>query len=338
MDPRPPDPDSTATDPGFFAAIVGDGRPLLSLVGLSLGGSGLFALFLAATGHFLPHDEQFLGMRAKELCSVDGCKIVHFMIHDRASFGGVLVAIGLVYLWLAEFPLKRGEPWAWWLFLVSGTEGFASFFAYLGYGYLDTWHGAATLALLPCYVVGLALSYRTLRGPRGVRSLLEPSAEAPRTSVAAMGRLLLLATASGMLGAGATILVVGMTTVFVPQDLAFLGLKVEEVRAVNDRLVPLIAHDRAGFGGAVACFGLLLFFGAWCGRPEKSLWQAYGLGGTIGFAAAIGVHPAVGYLDAFHLAPAVAGALAFAMGLAAYRPTCYGASRRHDHFADSSGP
>jgi dihydroorotate dehydrogenase len=43
--------------------------------------------------------------------------------------------------------------------------------------------------------------------------------------------------------------VVGMTRVFVPQDLAFMGLSAERLRALSPTLVPLIAHDRAGFGG-----------------------------------------------------------------------------------------
>ena len=50
---------------GFFGTIVGDGTPLVVLTALVLIGSGLFALFLSAEGHFLPHDEQFLGMTAK---------------------------------------------------------------------------------------------------------------------------------------------------------------------------------------------------------------------------------------------------------------------------------
>jgi hypothetical protein len=33
--------------------------------------------------------------------------------------------------------------------------GFASFLAYRSFGYLDVWHGVATLALLPTFVVGL---------------------------------------------------------------------------------------------------------------------------------------------------------------------------------------
>ncbi len=42
-----------------------------------------------------------------------------------------------------------------------------------------------------------------------------------------------------------------MTCVFVPQDLTFLGFQIGELQALNPRLVPLIAHDRAGFGGTV---------------------------------------------------------------------------------------
>jgi hypothetical protein len=94
---------------------------LLSLTGLALIVSGGFALFLSATRHFLPHDVQFLGMQPDDLCSLQGCRIVHFMFHDRVSFGGVIFAIGILYLWLAEFPLKHGQAWAWWLFLISGV-------------------------------------------------------------------------------------------------------------------------------------------------------------------------------------------------------------------------
>src|SRR5439155_8282856 len=125
----------SAEPQGFFGALVRDGRPLLMFVGLSLILCGAFALFLSITGRFLPHDVRFLGMTADDLCALDQCRIVHFMFHDRVSFGGVLVAIGSLYLWLAEFPLRQGEAWAWCSLLVSGAAGFTSFLAYLGYGY-----------------------------------------------------------------------------------------------------------------------------------------------------------------------------------------------------------
>lgn len=315
--------EAQADDRGFASALLGDGRPLLAFTGLILVLSGLFAFFIAATGHFLPHDEQFLGMTSADLCSWNGCKIVHFMIHDRVSFGGALVAIGLLYLWLVEFPMKHGEPWAWWLFLLSGAEGFASFFAYLGYGYLDTWHGLATLGLLPCFIVGLARSWSTLNRPAGLAILWIPSIRVPWTSRAGLGRAALLLTAVGFVGAGLTILVVGMTCVFVPQDLGYLGAGAEELQSLNTRLVPLIAHDRAGFGGAVCCYGLLMFGSVWCARPSRNLWQVLALSGTVGFSTAIGVHPVIGYNDAVHLAPAVLGALLYAAGLLIYRPFCF---------------
>lgn len=315
----PPVTSAPHREAGFFALLIGDGRPLLTLTGLALVASGLFALFLAASGDFLPHDERFLGMTARDLCALHGRRVVHFMVHDRASFGGALVAIGLFYLWLTHVPLGDRQPWAWWLLLVTGVEGFGSFFAYLSYGYLDAWHGVATLGLAPCFAVGLALSRRTLDGATDLRSLLRPSAQVPWPSRAGMGRSCLLAVGAGLVGGGLTILAVAATGVFVPQDLGYLGVSIGELRALNPRLLPLIAHDRAGFGGAVCCFGLLLFFTVWCGAPSKGLRQALCLSGVVGFGAAIGVHPAIGYNDATHLAPAVAGGLLYATGLLAYR-------------------
>ena len=44
------------------------------------------------------------------------------MIHDRLSFGGALVALGLVYGWLVEFPLRQRRAWAWWLTSFASEE------------------------------------------------------------------------------------------------------------------------------------------------------------------------------------------------------------------------
>jgi hypothetical protein len=292
-------------DRGFFETLIGDGRSLLILTALTLMGCGAFALFQAATGHFLPHDTAYLGMTAQQLCTLRGCRVVHFMMHDRVSFGGVLLAIGVMYLWLTEFPLRRGESWAWWAIAASGGAGFLSFLAYLGYGYLDTWHGVATLALAPIFLGGLWMT-RSLRRERVVP--LPPRG---------MGRLLLLASTAGIVAAGITITTVGMTAVFVPQDLEFMGITPAELRAFNAHLVPLIAHDRAGFGGALISVGVAMFLAVLYGRPSRNLWQALALAGLFGFATAIGVHPVIGYTNLFHLGPAILGCLVFAAGLAA---------------------
>ena len=54
-------------EPGLLAALVSDGRPPLAIVGVSLIFFGLFGLFLAVTGEFLPHDVRFLGVEPHEL-------------------------------------------------------------------------------------------------------------------------------------------------------------------------------------------------------------------------------------------------------------------------------
>lgn len=308
---------------GFFEELIDDGRPLITLSGLCLGLCGAFAVFQSATGHFLPHDTAFLQMLPEDLCKINECRIVHFMFHDRVSFGGSLIAIAVVYLWLAAFPLKAGEPWAWWILLVSGVSGFGSFLTYLGYGYLDNWHAVATVALLPCLFGGLWLSRRCVfanAASIGVdtswRTLFHGRAEMRWRSCAGAGRVCLLLAAVGMIGAGFTIQGIGVTEVFVPTDLTYMGMTRTQLDAINPRLIPLIAHDRAGFGGGVATAGLLLFGCVWCASPSRSMWQGMLIGGLAGWGAGIGIHPIIGYNDAGHLAPAVVGGGLYFVGLA----------------------
>lgn len=94
-------------DRGLLSLLVGDGRSLLILTGLALLFSGGFALFLAARQEFLPHDIRYLGMSAEALCALGGCRVAAFMFHDRVAFGGTLLAVGTLYLWLAALPLRR---------------------------------------------------------------------------------------------------------------------------------------------------------------------------------------------------------------------------------------
>ncbi|HXY34506.1 MAG TPA: hypothetical protein VEI07_09785, partial [Planctomycetaceae bacterium] len=293
---------------GLFEALVGDGRPLIVFTAICLALSGAFALFQSSTGHFLPHDVAFLQMAPQELCGINQCRIVHFMFHDRVSFGGGLIAIAVLYFWLTEFPLAAGEAWAWWTLAASGLVGFGSFLTYLGYGYLDTWHGTATLVLLPCFLGGLWLSRSLIRRPTGASfSLVRPRGLVTWRSSQGIGRACLLAAAVGMIGAGITIQMIGMTNVFVPTDLSFMGITASELDAINPRLIPLIAHDRAGFGGATATAGLLTFASVWCAAPARAFWQALLIGGIAGWASAILVHPIIGYTEPIHLAPAVLG-------------------------------
>ncbi len=287
---------------GILEALLSDGRFLLSITGLMLVLSGGFAIFQSLTGYFLPQDVHALGFDANQLAAAANIRVVHFMFHDRVAFGGALMAVGFAYWYLAEFPLGTGDAWAWWTFCVSGFCGFASFLAYLSYGYLDTWHGAATLLLLPLFLAGL---WRARPARVGIRDLWRPGQSM------SLGRWGLGFLAVGIIAAGATIMVVGMTGVFVPQDLKFMCMTPAELQRVSSRLVPVIAHDRAGFGGGLFSTGIILLFLARHAPLTRSFVQIMALMGLAGFGAAIGVHPAIGYTDLTHLAPAYVGAIVF---------------------------
>lgn len=104
--------DGQGDQAGFLPCLVGDGRPLLLAFAGALVFAGGFMLFLAVTGEFLPHDIHYLGLSADDLCDLASCRVVDFMVHDRAAFGGTLMGLGVLYTWLTIFPLSRGEQWA----------------------------------------------------------------------------------------------------------------------------------------------------------------------------------------------------------------------------------
>lgn len=302
-------------DRSLLRELIGDGRPALSLTGIALLISGGFAIFLSFRREFLPHDVSYLGMTAAELCLVAECRVVRFMFHDRVAFGGTLIAIGVLYVWLAAFPLRHGATWAWWAFVASGALGFGSFLAYLGYGYLDAWHGIATLALLPTFLVGLLFSRPPLAtAPRSMRWFRSEEMH-HATWLLRAGRWGLLATGVGILLAGSVILYLGSTEVFVVEDLGFMGVTRQMLDTINPRLVPLIAHDRAGFGGGLATVGILLTLCALYARPSRAFHEAVAIAGGAGFGCALGTHFLEGYVNPIHLAPAFAGALLFAVSI-----------------------
>jgi hypothetical protein len=304
---------------GLIDKWIGDGRPLLAACSGALVLAGGFALFIALAGDFLPHDVGYLGLTADELCRIE-CRIVDFMVHDRAAFGGALIGIGVLYLWLVTFPLADGEAWAWWTLAVTGAFGFASFLSYLGYGYLDTWHGIGTLLLLPVFAWGLVRNRPIGRSHLDLRNAYQRLLRVPRDRVEA-GAWIILVGAAGTTLAGLMILNIGVTDVFVPEDTHFIGMARHEVGEISPRLVPLIAHDRAGFGGAVAVMGLTTFLTLMFARPSRSLFQAIGVAGLVSLGAAITIHFVVGYNDLWHLTPPALGALSLVVGEAlAYPP------------------
>ena len=299
----------------LLEAILGDGRFLLIFTSIILVLSGMLIIVQSLTGHFLPHDVSYLGLDAAQLSAFSNGAITKFMFHDRISFGGSIMAVGFLYMWLAEFPLKNKEAWAWYLFLFSGIIGFGSFLTYLGYGYLDSWHGTATILLLPFYIMGLVRSFALVKKDASIKDVFLQKEKVNIKSGYGIGKLFLLFSSVGMLLAGLTIMTVGMTTVFVPQDLVYMDITVCGIEKINANLKPLIAHDRAAFGGGLATIGLLYFFIVRRADSTINLWQIIAVSMTVGFSTAIGVHFMIGYTDVTHLLPAYFGAITSVIGL-----------------------
>ncbi|QCK15640.1 hypothetical protein [Mangrovivirga cuniculi] len=299
---------------GIFETLFSEGKNLLTFTGIILVFSGVFVTVQSFIGEFLPHDTSYLGMDAQTLGKVNQ-NIVNFMFHDRISFGGTLISIGALYIWLSEFPLRLKQEWAWWVFFISGLLGFASFLTYLGYGYFDSYHGYASLLLIPVFYLGLYKSYQSFDKKPSFNSLKSTTNKIDFKSKTGIGFLFLYITSIGITLGGLVIMIVGMTFVYVPQDLEYMTMCTGDFVEINPRLTPLIAHDRASFGGGLFSIGLTIFFIIKSGTPTKNLWQILLLSLSVGFISGIGVHFLIDYLSFTHLAPAYLGAIMAFIGL-----------------------
>jgi hypothetical protein len=142
---------------GLLEALLSDGRPVLTFMGLCLALAGGFAVFQSATGHFLPHDAEYLGMDAKQLCALNQCRVVH----DRASFGGALLTCAIV--WLACVWCGTPSRSLWQALCASGSIGFlAAVGIHLIVGYVDFVHLTPALAGALIFALGIALSRKSM--------------------------------------------------------------------------------------------------------------------------------------------------------------------------------
>jgi dihydroorotate dehydrogenase len=123
--------------------------------------------------------------------------------------------------------------------------------------------------------------------------------------------------ALGLLVAGAVILAIGITSVFVSEDLRFLCVTAQEADAWGSKVKAVVAHDRATLGGMLLASGVAMLLPVlWCfGRRERWLWLAIAGLGVPAYGAAIGFHVAVGYVDWRHMVPALLGMLLWLGGL-----------------------
>lgn len=295
-----------------------------ALLGVGMLVSGVVAAIVAVTRVVLPYDEAFVGMTRAELQALSP-DLLPFMTHDRVSLAGVMVSIGTLYAGLALGPIRAGQRWAWDAVRRSGMVGFLSFFLFLGFGYVDPLHAALALVLLPLFALGVGLRRPPPLPPAPVAGQagdMRPRQQTDlRTRQLGMAaRILFAAVGMGIIGAGSVIAVLGVTSVFVPSDLVFMQTTSDALRDPNTRVIPLIAHDRAGFGGALVSNGLLVLAIARRGIRagdvgSRALWWTILLAGLAGYIPTLVVHVAVGYTDPLHLLPAVAGFATYLVAL-----------------------
>src|SRR5215203_3886801 len=184
----------------------------IALLGVGMLLGGVLAWIVAATRVVLPYDEAFVGLSRAELLAVNG-RLLAFLAHDRVTLAGTMIAIGALYAGLALAPMRRGERWARRAMLISGAFGFASVFLFLGFGYFDPLHALVTGLLLPFFLLGML----------GPRAQATSPPRPPRRRGWPWGEFLFVAVGVGLLLGGITLAVMGVTVVFVPEDLAFMS-------------------------------------------------------------------------------------------------------------------
>lgn len=285
------------------------------LVGLGMIVAGLGAAAITFGPVLLSYDRDFLGMEVADLRALNP-HLVPFLQHDRITMAGTMVAIGALYAGLAHGGMRQGWPWAREVYLVSGLIAFPTLLYFLATGFVEPLHTAVVVVLVPMFVAAV------WRRPPLPRWTYRGDGEESVWRRALVGQLLVVLTGCGLFVGGLVVSVVGLTGVFVPSDLAFLAADAEALRGVNERLLAFVAHDRAGFGGALmaAAAGVTLLSAWGWRRGEAWVWWTLAAAAAAGFVPALTVHGVIGYTDFWHLAPVYAGVVLTAVALALSRP------------------
>ncbi|MBE1444656.1 hypothetical protein [Paenibacillus sp. OAS669] len=282
----------------------------MCLLGAGMIVGGILAWLIAASTVMLPYDVQFLGMDTLTIRQMNPL-LLRFMSHDRVTLAGTMISIGILYFQFAYYGLRQGLHWVKTALMTSCIVGFSSFFLYLGYGYFDPLHALAGAVLLPMFIL-------SMRGRADNPSVEPPNLYNDRLwKRAQWGQLMMVMLGFSLAIGGGVIAWIGITRVFVPEDLQYLCATPAMLNEINDRLIPLIAHDRAGFGGALFSDAIALLAAALWGvsQGRRWLWWTFLIGGFPGFLAGFSVHWAIGYTDFIHLLPAYFAAALYIAGL-----------------------
>lgn len=301
-----------------LGSIINCGWLGLAFCGAGLLITGSSAITVGLTTVVLPYDERYLGLPRAALSAINS-HLLPFLSHDRVTYAGAGMSGGLMFICLSVFGARKGEHWAYVAARNSCAFGFASFLLFLGFHYLDVLHALVTLIMLPFFL------WAVVRPPTCVpmRSSNRFNSAAWKSSL--IGQFWFVGIGVGLILAGITICHVGTTTVFVHEDLMFMHTTAQQLLGHNSHLLPAIAHDRAGFGGALVTVGIAVLMTALHGyrQGEGWVWWMLLIAGLPGFVAALSIHFAIGYTNWFHLLPAYIACAMFIAGLAfSYQYLC----------------
>jgi dihydroorotate dehydrogenase len=281
------------------------------LFGMAITVAGLIAMFFSMTSVLLPYDESFLGIYRKDIIYFNPY-ILYFMAHDRMTLSGTMISGGIIYMQLARYGIRSNLHWARKAVNIAGTIGFLGILLFIGYGYFDWLHGLFWIILLPLFILGIRKSRKATESPTGTNLFNHPA-----WKLSLYGQLSFIILGGSLAVGGVVISIIGATNVFVPTDIAYLCMTPEVLNEFNERLIPVIAHDRAGFGSALLSVGLLVLMLALWGirEGERWVWWTFTIGAIPAFAAGIATHFIIGYTNFPHLFPAYFAFLLYVIGV-----------------------
>ncbi|MBO1513215.1 dihydroorotate dehydrogenase [Metabacillus bambusae] len=281
------------------------------LFGLCILIGGILALLFSMTRVILPYDEAFLSLTRAELLDFNK-NVLFFMAHDRMTLSGTMISGGILYMQLAKHGIKYGVHWCRKAVNIAGILGFLGILMFIGYGYFDWLHGLFWLVLLQLFIAGYLKTKNVVDTPM---SYNDSNHIAWKLSL--YGQLAFIILGFSFVIGGIIISYIGTTTVFVKTDIGYLCMPPEMIEQFNNKLISVIAHDRAGFGSALLSVGLLvLMISLWGFREgEKWVWWSMLVGGLPAFLAGIITHFVIGYTTFIHLLPAYITCVLYVMGL-----------------------
>jgi dihydroorotate dehydrogenase len=281
------------------------------LFGLFIFIGGLLALLFSITSIILPYDEHFLGMKKEDIWLFNE-RIMLFMAHDRMTLAGTMISGGIVYMQLAKHGVKKGLKWAKQAIDAAAIVGFLGIFAFIGYGYFDWLHLLFWLILLPFFFHGFVNTKRVTGTPASTNTKNHTV-----WKKGIYGQLAFVVLGFSFVLGGIIISFIGVSSVFVATDLQYICMPPEMLATFNKNLIPVLAHDRAGFGSALISVGLLVLMLALWGYQQGNswVWRTFFIGGLPAFIAGIYIHFSIGYTTFVHLLPAYFAAVLFVTGL-----------------------